>query len=418
MKSTITNLSIAAKRFTKLREEVEKLTSTINPIEIVTPINLQEVKVDWIDKARHGLIINPMFYYDKARLEAIIQSEYSLRTLLEKLKEAGASNPTEEFYLGYLEEAAYDAILTTKMAHAMLNQNHSDLAGVVLEKYGKADPTIMQYADKLARTGFTKKTAIEPNDDLRKLREAKLDATFIAELFTWAMEQYETFSRSATIWPVEILDNCSAIDVRDKNSCSYPLVAIPKTREVNGIKLAELIGHEIECHWRNSQNARLLNLPKLDDETVYEGIAKMKDYRFNARYGTEVSTPIPYYILAQQHAHDGASFAETASYLMEEYDLKPEKAWIYTYRTFRGTGDTGNSTHYAFTKDRAYLEGFLYVQQADANPQFRSFLNFGTLSKNQLEKLSTILSQKEADEQALPDLDIQSKSIQQILNRI
>ncbi len=418
MKSTIEELTVAAKRFSNLREEVEKLTSTINPIEVVTPLNIQQIKLEWIKQAKGGYLSNPVFRYNESLLNDIIHNEYDLRVFLEEVNNTNSSNSAESFYLDYLKDVTYDAVLTVKMAKAMLCQDDYGLAQIILEKYGRADSAIVQYADELAQTGFTKKTAVEPNNELQKLREAKLDATFIAELFTWTMEQYEKFSQNAKIWPVEVLDNCSAIDVRDKSSFGYPIVAIPKTREVNGIKLAELIGHEIECHWRNSQNARLLGLPKVDDETIYEGIAKLKDYRFNERYGTDVSEPAPYYILAQQYASSGASFAGTASYLMERYGLKPEKAWIYAYRTFRGSSDMGNSAHYAFTKDRAYLEGFLYVQQADANPQFRSFLSFGTLSKNQLEKLSTTLSQKEVEEKVLPDLNIQSRSIQQIINHI
>lgn len=359
-----------------------------------------------------------MFYYDEARLSTIVQKEYGSRVLLENLKNSRADNPAEAFYLDFFEDAIQGAVLTIKMAKAMQNHNHYDLAQVVSEKYGSADDGLVQYAEGLARNGFVRKTGVELSEDLQKLREAKLDASIIAGLFTWAMEQYREFSHDVAIWPVEILTDCSAIDVRDKSSRGYPLIAIPKTREVDGLKLAELIGHEIECHWRNSQNASLLGLPKLDDETVYEGIAKVKDYRFNERYAEEVSAPIPYYILAQQFARAGGSFAETANYLVESYGITPGKSWIYTYRTFRGASDMNNSACYALTKDRAYLEGFLYVQQADADPERRSFLSFGTLSKKQLEKLSSVLSYEEAEEHALPDLDIQSRAIQQILARV
>ena len=77
-----------------------------------------------------------------------------------------------------------------------------------------------------------------------------------------------------------------------------------------------------------------------------------------------------------------------------------------------------NSAHYAFTKDRSYLEGFLYVQQAETKPEFRVFLNFGTLGKKQLERLSVLLNSKDVEKNTLPDLNIQDKTIQQILNRI
>lgn len=411
-------LRAVAKHFMGLKNEVEKITSSINPVEIVTPVNYQEVRQKWIEKANKGFFINPVFRYDEAYLKSAVQTEYDLKALLEKLKKTNASSCAENFYLGCLEDVVYDTILTVEMAQMMLKRDHYGLAQVVLKKYGEADASLVQFAKSLARNGFVKETGIKLNDDLKKLRETQFDATSIAEFFSLAMERYQEFSQEASVWPVEILDNCSAIDVRDKNSRNCPSVVIPKTRRVNGIKLAELIGHEIECHWRHSQNARLIGLPKFDDETIYEGVAKMKDYRFNERYNAKVSMPIPYYVLAQQYAYSGTSFAETANYLTEQYDLSPEKTWTYTYRTFRGTSDTSNSACYAFTKDRAYLEGFLYVQRTNVVPESKAFLNFGTLSKKQLEKLSKILNYEEAEEKTLPDLDFQKESIRLILNRI
>ena len=418
MKSTIEDLSRTAKHFKELRREVENLTSAINPIEIVTPLNPQQVKAQWIEDAKSGHFTNPVFHYNESFLKKAMQSEYGLKVLLEKLDNNNAGCSAEDFYLEYLKDIVCGTLLTVEMAKAMQNQDDYNLAQVVLKKYGEANSNLVQHAEYLAQNGFTKKTEVEPNDSLKKLQVVTFDAASIAEFFTWAMEQYGEFSKDVSVWPVEILDNCSAIDVRDKSSYNYPLIAIPRTREVNGTKLVELIGHEIECHWRNSQNANLLSLPKLDDETIYEGVAKLKDYRFNERYGEKVSMPIPYYVLAQQYARAGGSFAETASYLTENYGLVPEKSWIYTYRTFRGASDMSNSAHYAFTKDRSYLEGFLYVQQAETKPEFRVFLNFGTLGKKQLERLSVLLNSKDVEKNTLPDLNIQDKTIQQILNRI
>ncbi len=400
------------KKYRGVKEEVEKITSTINPVEMITPRDVQKIKTEWIKKAKKGVFINPVFSYNEEYLLTILHAKDNLKVLSGKINKPSV-NPAETFYLAYLKSVINDAMLSVEMAQAILNQDHANLAKTVLKKYGEADINLVQYAEYLARNGFTKKTGIELSSGLQQLCEVKLNASFIAEIFTWAMERYEHFSPQAKAWPVKIQNDCSAIDVRDKSSYGYPVIVIPQSREVNGIKLAELLGHEIECHWRNSQNASILGLSKLDDETVYEGVAKLKDYRFNERYSTEVSMPIPYYVIAQQFARAGGSFAETASYLTDEYKLTPLKSWIYTYRTFRGSSDMSNSAQYAFTKDRAYLEGFLYAQHTD-----NELLNFGTLSKKQLANLSEVLSIEEIKAHTIPDLGIQEEAIKEIIKRI
>ena len=416
MKASIQQFQETAARFAGLRAEVEQIVSTLNPVEMVTPTNLAEAKSQWLEQAENGIFTNPTFTYNAQLLTTITQTADSLLSIDERISTAKTYSLADEFYLSYLEQVISDAILTVLMAKSILAQNDLFLASFTLVKYGRPSASLVRHAKTLANTGHTTRvTQTElPATDYQRLLDVKLGADFIAEMFTWTMEQYAKKFPAAQVWPVKILDDCSAIDVRDKSSFGYPIIAIPSTRVVNGIKLAELIGHETECHWRNSQNAALLGLPKTDNETIYEGLAKQKDCRFNLHFGTEVSTPLPYYIIAEQAALDGHSFAEVARHLVGFYGLSPKRAWGFTYRTFRGISNCENPVGYAFTKDRAYLEGFYYIDQLPN----QEILSFGTLDPSSLEALEEIMSPSDIRRHAVLDLNLQPMALQEILRRL
>lgn len=59
MNLTIENLSEAAKKFSGLREEVERLTSTINPVEMITPQGIGEIKKRVDQESEEGFFYEP-----------------------------------------------------------------------------------------------------------------------------------------------------------------------------------------------------------------------------------------------------------------------------------------------------------------------------------------------------------------------
>ena len=194
------------------------------------------------------------------------------------------------------------------------------------------------------------------------------------------------------------------------------MIAIPASRKVSALKLAELVGHEIECHWRNSQNLSLINCLKSDDELVYEGLAKDKDLAFQKKYATD-STLAPFYVLAQNMALEGRGFVGIASFVYDN-TASLKKAWTVAYRTLRGLTNTINLHRYAFTKDRAYFEGLLYVQRLRDSGR-DVYLNFGALSPRDLEDLSASLDRKSVlESEMLSDLDIQSKTLEKIAQEL
>lgn len=229
-----------------------------------------------------------------------------------------------------------------------------------------------------------------------QLKAITYDAAGIQREFQRVIDAY-----GITGWDVVIDNGASAIDVRNKTSYGNPQIVIPKSRKVDGLKLAELIGHELECHLRDSVNAESLFaerlngtplepliplLAKSDDELFYEGHAKLSDVAIKG----ESALPYPYYTIAIDAALRGNSFAYIGELI---YDLRREAgqshktaikgAWTATYRAMRGAVDTLEG--YAYTKDYAYWTG--YEVACKVAQQAPYLLDYATLTLDELRLL-------------------------------
>ncbi|MBQ6486450.1 hypothetical protein IJI76_01850 [Candidatus Saccharibacteria bacterium] len=69
MKTTFKELQIAAEKFHSVREEIRREIATLNPVELVTPLNLVEEKKKWIENVKGGYFGNPNFIYDREKLK-------------------------------------------------------------------------------------------------------------------------------------------------------------------------------------------------------------------------------------------------------------------------------------------------------------------------------------------------------------
>lgn len=403
---TIKELQGAAKSYRSVRCDLEGLVSTVNPVEMVTPINLTEAKENWITEAENGHFGNPVFVYDSNLLSKIANKLATLDEVRKEIVWLKPQNEAEGFLRRHYTRVIDDASLTARMARTMRHKDDKSLRTLVLCKYGK--PGVLNLPIPDARFGGI----VFSEEQILKLKDVTLDASFIKEIFVWSMEQY-----GVEPWPVEILKNCSSIDVRDKNSSGRSVIAIPASRKVNGLKLAELVGHEIECHWRNSQNNMIIGCLKTDDEIIYEGVAKLKDMSFQMKTTGKATMPSPYHIMAEDMALQGKSFAEVARSIFDVTG-SVKKAWTFTYRAFRGVTDTVNAAGYAFTKDKAYLEGMLYVEEL-VKAGLSPYLNFAALGIADFgELISSIDKESMAKSPVLVDLDIQSKVLSEIERRL
>jgi hypothetical protein len=422
-KTTIEELRLAARNYRGAITYVEEEIITLNPVELVTPINLKEEKARWIKLAKSGIFANPQFVYDKELLKRAVERRSRLQTLEYELLQIKPKpeNISNTFVWNTIFHALQDGIGTTYLAEAILEGNDSDAADMVAKKYGfpeekNIELALMIILDNQKRGSLElslDNTSPLSIDDRNLFAEHKLNAKQIKEMFIWAMSQYGVES-----WPIKILDNCSSIDVRDKSSFGFPIIAVPSSRMVDGLKLAELIGHEIECHWRSSVNAKTIGAPKCDDELVYEGLAALKDKAFNLEYNGTFNLNSAYYMIAMNEAMHDHEFGETAKliydYLPESVQNREAKAWMYTYRVFRGITDATNSKGYAFTKDRAYFEGFLFAKELQAKGQ-EAYLNFSTLGEYNFDNFMKIIDLKDVKANSVPDRESQQKSIEKMI---
>ena len=427
--TTIAKLNIAANspEFKSIRERIKTAIATLNPVEVVTPLNLKTAKSNWIKEAKNGVFTNPHFEYNLELLEETIshrdrleELELELNTLRPDLLDTAAS-----FVWDQLHFALLDGIGTTYLAEAIKNGNDNDAAEAVAKKYGLPEQMNVARALETALQNCAEDTLdheivnlrIPLSEDARNLLlDRELNAEQIGEMFNWAMNQY-----FADPWPIEILENCGSIDVRDKSSFGHPIIAIPDTRKVTAMKLAELIGHEIESHWRGSINAEKIGALKCDDELVYEGIAVLKDKCFNRKYNATFSLSSCYYILAMQEALHSHSFSETAKliygYLPDSTKNREAKTWTYTYRVYRGITDTKNPHGYAFTKDRAYFEGWFFARDLDTKG-LRDYLSFSTLNQESFKRFMEIVDLEDVKKNAILDLNIQERSLDKMLKNL
>lgn len=398
-------LNQVPKKLADAMAELEETIGDINPVELVTPINAQEEQELWLALAATRRLIEPQFEYDLDALARVMGRDTELWEVYRRLLDVKNSLVCDEDTLVWrlAMNRAEDALRTLDLATAIFTQDDMDAKRVVLKKYGRPDQDLVTYAWDQVETLRERKpmnrapSKISENDS-RMLCRRKFTAEEIQFWFQRALEIY-----GLPYWQVVVDKHARAIDVRDK-ALHGPAIVIPEDREVNGLKLLELIGHEIECHVRDSANGvALLNRLgggrlKTDNEVLYEGHAKVMDSEFSRDYTSRlVTTPSPYYVLAMKWALDGNSFSTVADKLQNlilSTGEDPEKAlrttWTTTYRVFRGCTHCENQYGYAFTKDKAYLEGYIYAMQLE-HAKLGHWLEIGILSPEELIRVAGVV---------------------------
>lgn len=407
--STLIPLSEIVKYYTpELRNfliSLGNIAQTMNIVEMVTPVNASQEKEKWLEAAERGEWKNPHFQYNKDLLATVANSKQQLEDLFEIMGPAlsTVSNEAPGKVLCELTKSRYKEIESTILLaqHILSGQDsHAGEDAKAIYGYPTAQTVsvALTYADCLGQGGGK----LQQDDaNLRtirnRLKELEFDANRIRENFILAAEQCG-FSETR---PVEISEYTTAIDVRDKSSRG-PIVTIPASRKVNGLKLVELIGHEILCHWRDSERAALA-LPLLGsgalkpaDEVLYEGHATLTDYNTKFNLGDEAPLrQSPFYILAMAEANNRATFAETAASLYKL--IRPTRSdksamaltWTTCLRVFRGS--SGNEKGYVFTKDRAYFEGRVIAERLHEE-KLDSILEISTLSEKDIQVLRTVVA--------------------------
>ncbi len=391
-----------------LIEEIISLTSGLNPVELYTASNFASEKDQFIAHyTEHGWAENPQFQYDipsnidfsalKNQLHHLRQEILQLYKqakrgqLQESISENLDSDLGQELQQIACKLATFkiiDDIATCNLALGIKEKDDQKSKKAIIQKYGDLDPSLLTiaeqvYQDQLRPQPENHNPTIIDASQQQWLSDRKFSAPEIAAAFSWALEKNGFLAKK----PGEVgflvkIDQASSIDVRDKNQDLQPMIIVPQDAVRTGKQLLALIGHEIEAHARQSMNgAELFRFGggplKIDNEIVYEGLAKRIDAKFAKQYfGQENAISKPFYTFAIDLALQGKTFSEVFSVLVEKIhqsksnsessDYSPttiKSAWQKTYRVFRGSTDPENKAAYAMTKDKGYLEGDIMLAQ-------------------------------------------------------
>lgn len=361
--------------------ELANIICRLNPVELVTPSNASEEKERWIKIAKNGFYINPYFSYDREALKAVANYSHDLKKYRAQLKASLApETPVEDVIAEILYSRIDSAIACTELAASILLSDDKATSELCLRLYGCPSNTQAIKAYQMVAKEIEPEVIASrfTEAEQKKLKSLSFDAEQIGYWFTEVINKYGFEG-----WFVEIDDKYTSIDVRDKNLSGKPVIGIPSDKTVDGLKLLELVGHEIESHLRGSANCRAILvsalgadsplaplfgiIAKSDNELFYEGVAKLSDVSVNG----SSALPLPYATIACDQARRGANFANIAEIIRgmrsdmgQKEDAAIKGAWTTTYRIMRGSTNPSVGG-YSFTKDYIYMCGYDVAKQTD-----------------------------------------------------
>lgn len=422
-----------------LAEQLQEITKTWNPVEFVTASSesIKREKAKVFESYKTGEEYNPAFEYpgvDNASID-VEAAEKQIREIRQQVLAFQPTNEAERLAKIAFHYKVQDDLASIGLIKGLRQKDETMIKDAMNIKYPRTDRSLMaaveaEYEEFIEETAHPTKITDAPilNPEQQKLlKDSKIDAQGIKEAFEWVLKEYGILKSDETPQGFEVIvdPEATGIDVRDKSS--KPLtIFIPADREMSGQKLLEMLGHEIESHARQSMNGLSLAIGggalKVDDETLYEGLARQRDQEFNETYfGEKDTSPTMLYVMAMKQAENGDSFAQIfkemvdkrlhlylginkdqeLNYESEEVQKKlPDalnEAWKYTYRVMRGHTDTSNKEKYSFGKDAAYTRG-LHVQEQLSQAGY-SFVNEAAIM--QLNALP-LLGRVKLEEQDLP----------------
>jgi len=380
-------------------EHVRSLTSSWNPVELYTadPWSIKEEREKFLKAFVQGQEYQPRLTYSYAEGFSLAGSRDMLLRLLEKVRLFTPRNRTLKIAKIALFCKIKDDLATCDIVEGIKNRNDIQVGHALQYKYPGTDAVLISIAQseyerhcRNEHVETPKKGSLTPKEQLT-LRTMHLGAEDMKKAFEWALMQYGMLktTKNPNGFQVVIDERATAIDVRDK-SVLGPTVYIPASSVHSGERLLALMAHEIEGHARQSANGERLFLfgggpLKVDDETLYEGLAMRHEHEFIERnFGTDDGSPFPdFYVFAIYKAEMGSCFQRVCmdqltrqlhvALHIPHYESLPDTAkidpdiyakvlrssWGVTYRVMRGHTDMQNRARFAMPKDAAYLRGWI-----------------------------------------------------------
>lgn len=414
--------------FTNQLKLVQQLRQGMDLIKIVTPVNYAAERAESLgDPTDH-----PVFEYDQKLLDEISSVFADEGKFLWQDHNNVPGSTLKHLLVSLLENRTRDVCATGEFVDAMEQKNSHWQNQIMLEKYGSVDFDLSLEAatllDELACPEEFEQPPKEPRNPNIEAGLALMNfgAEAAKEQFEFALGEY------GFDIPVIISDEYKFVTVNYKPEIA---LYIPSDLQIDGIRLLELVRHEIECHVRDFMNSEYLFRPygikrglgSIDgSELLTEGHAALEEDKLHQSYFGHGKKPDPWYVLAIDDAKSGKSFCEVAYALRQHFaDCNllgdyGELAWKYTYRVFRGSSNTfrpGQDVEpFVFTKDKLYLEGYLLAKELDA-AGLGHWLEIGGFRPSELLEIASVADFDPLDV-PYKDKDVTFKIYRSLLNTL
>ncbi len=301
-----------------LNSQIQLGTNTL------TPLNYKEEKEKFLTSDTY----NPQFYYQKQNT-SFLQAE--ITTLTEELRSFKISKELYYHLYNYLES---------------LNKGIEAVQNVGTSEFSNSVNKIFSYESFDGKDFLKKMQTIVFNDPGNcKLKNAEEMADIFRSYITNLDLDYSVKVDSKNDHIIRVDPQSLIIGAKVKRFCN---------------NIQRLITHEIDSHilqrhnLSNAQNSLLRLIPSNESLLWGEGLAVYNE--IHSGLITKGAFETYYYRLkAVEMLHK--SFREIFDYLLRY--VKPEKAYMITYRVKRGMGDT--SLPGGYSKDASYALGYLTV---------------------------------------------------------
>jgi hypothetical protein len=389
-----------------LMERFAELPKGEDHIEVITASNHSVAKAAFIEAFHSGKSpVSPTFEYNESLLKKVVSGRDAIAHVLDAILELPAETDEQALLKHLFQTVVQDKLRTSGIAQGILSHNDSYTLHHIEQKYGRltddvADAARNEYEElKAGKKASTNSRTFTPEEEAA-LKALRFDAPGLADIFKRTFYEYgPDFSH----WTATIYDDVTAVNVREHKTD----VAIPPTREADGIVGFGLDGHEIEAHVRHFMNGlRLLRIPFRDeDETLYEGLAKLNDVRWRQKFGSTAGNPHPYYILAAEQAMMSKNFSEIYAEIFQlrvdagastkdkkNGDPAPvfNNSWTSAYRAMRGSTSPVNEIGFANPLAKSYLEGYLMVKEL-VEAGYEHLVEVGIVRPSSLLKIANYL---------------------------
>lgn len=411
------------------------LNLNLDPEPLLTPLNIDGIRNDWLQRAENKRLDSPSFRYDANLARKYIAKEGEINSLLDELQKLipFANNTGESLLWDYLRTRLLADDFVIDLAKAVLSGNDSASRDAIFSLYTRPSEEDIKSAyfqaggiqdrGSMYKTEPTTKLSLEQR---RILASQYFLASDIAQAIRDAINEYVDKYNLDGAWAVVVSDNTEVEYIPEEKT-----IKIPEFLRANGLKLARIIGKYVDGIWRIRLNAGRIGLAGTYDNSLFLGELEAIDHDLLYSYIGRNKAPLPYYTIAASEALEGKSFGSVA-YTLDQLlpddpnlttdavdwnEPKPDRLeliWKYTYGVFKGVNDPWNHQGYAFLKHTSNFVGYNEIKELKEK-HLKPYLDFTTITAAEMRGLITATEKEDFAKNTIADLKTREKVIKHII---